>query len=248
VKIPLYSGRVLALKPQSFSSFSSMTQMKLASLIGGCLFKSAATSALALYALAGGVVLSGGEAKALNCNFTAGSFTNCMTGQWYETNPIPTDKKIWFFNAPTTGTGDVEWLWVDVNSNGIWDPRVEGPSIDQWHVDVDFNPDLDTLDGLSSLNYAIKIKDGYEHVAFHDVQLVGSVTSGSIVDNVVEKKVWAGSLDANHNPVCSFTGSPLVDQKIPLSPQPWDTAIGGLKVLCVHDTAEVFSGVDLIDN
>lgn len=54
-----------------------MTQMKLgASQIGGRLFKSAATSALALSALAGGVMLSGGEAQAaFLCNGSAQSDT-----------------------------------------------------------------------------------------------------------------------------------------------------------------------------
>jgi hypothetical protein len=54
-----------------------MTQTEFrASHIGGRLFKSAATSALALSAVAGGVMLSGGEAKAVACNGTPLTFTD----------------------------------------------------------------------------------------------------------------------------------------------------------------------------
>lgn len=52
-----------------------MSQTKTrASRFGGRLFKSAATSALALSAVAGGVMLSGGEAKAVACDGSALTF------------------------------------------------------------------------------------------------------------------------------------------------------------------------------
>jgi hypothetical protein len=54
-----------------------MSQTKTrASRFGGRLFKSAATSALALSAVAGGVMLTGGEAKAVDCNGTPLNFTD----------------------------------------------------------------------------------------------------------------------------------------------------------------------------
>jgi hypothetical protein len=58
-----------------------MSQTKTrAGRFGGRLFKSAATSALALSAVAGGVMLSGGEAKAVACNGTSLNFTDTNLG------------------------------------------------------------------------------------------------------------------------------------------------------------------------
>ncbi|MFO0030649.1 MAG: hypothetical protein ACK54Z_00140, partial [Cyanobacteriota bacterium] len=67
-EFPLPFASWLALKPLLFSSFLSMTQTTTrASHFKGRVFKSAATSALALSALAGGITFSGGEAKAADC-------------------------------------------------------------------------------------------------------------------------------------------------------------------------------------
>lgn len=176
--IPLLSGGRLVLEPQLFSFFLPMTQMKLgASQIGGRLFKSAATSALALSALAGGVMLSGGEAKALTCNFDSSisqqfSITGCSDGTtnpdppldggsvynntWHDTNPIPTDKQIKFISGPTGGKGDIEWKWVDRP------PAGKSYLTDEWHVDVDFNPDFDSPSiaaNTSIFKYIVKIVD-----------------------------------------------------------------------------------------
>jgi hypothetical protein len=139
--------------------------------------KSFATSAVAFSALAGSVVLSGGDAKALSCQFDANmpanpfpSIFNCQYGstgvppivpgpkgyydQWYETNKDtglpapndteyhPTDKDIWFVSGPSKGAGNIEWKWVDVSGNGDWMIPPDLHSIDEWHVDVDFNPDF----------------------------------------------------------------------------------------------------------
>ncbi|MFN7818944.1 MAG: hypothetical protein ACK5Q7_05055 [Cyanobacteriota bacterium] len=125
-------------------------------------FKSAATSALALSALAGGVILSDGEAKAFGCTF---DYTNnlpfpvgdpnpisilppCQYGVYYDTNPIPTDKQIKFVKGPTSGTGDIEWKWIDKNGNGTWGAHPD-LHVDEWHVDFDFNPDFNTVDPLN---------------------------------------------------------------------------------------------------
>jgi hypothetical protein len=62
-----------------------MSQTKTrASRFGGRLFKSAATSALALSAVAGGVMLTGGEAKAVACNGTPLNFTDTALGINFE--------------------------------------------------------------------------------------------------------------------------------------------------------------------
>jgi len=70
-----------------------MTQTKIrANHFKGRLFKSAASSALALSALAGGVMLSGGKAEALECTFAGGVITSCAYGPAWPGNvlsPIP---------------------------------------------------------------------------------------------------------------------------------------------------------------
>ena len=74
-QMPLTFGERLAFKPLLFSSFLLMTQSKSgASHIGGRLFKSAASSALALSALAGGV-LTTSVAQAGNLDLGPASVT-----------------------------------------------------------------------------------------------------------------------------------------------------------------------------
>ncbi len=201
--IPLTSGRRLALKPQSFSFFLPMSQMKFGvSHIARRLFKSAATSALALSALAGGVILTGGDAKALECKFAGGGFTipGCQYGVWYETNPVPTDKDIWFISGPTTGSGTVDWYWQDVNQSGTWLIPPDPHSVDQWHVDVNFKPnDLFPADGPSFFSYVVIIDKGQGgsphnpwNPWFEDVSLDSNIsqpTPGG-VSGVVEKSIW----------------------------------------------------------
>ena len=103
-----------------------MTQMKLgASQVGGRLFKSAATSALALSALAGGVMLSGGDAKADPCPATivGTMFTDTceIVSENYvvanTTTPIsPTTD----FQPILPTDGKHSWVTLDVNeTNGI---------------------------------------------------------------------------------------------------------------------------------
>ena len=113
--------------PTMFSSFLIMSQMKAgASLFGGRLLKSAATSALALSVVAGGVMLSGGEAKAVACDGIS-TITFTDTG----------------LNPPVTFTDKCELLsntvgtdpnYVRIIGNPMW-PNVQttvnfdGPSI-----------------------------------------------------------------------------------------------------------------------
>lgn len=100
-----------------------MTEMKLvASHIGGRLLKSVATSALALSAVAGGVMLSGGEVKAVTLCFDfppgAPPPPSCTDGGWTVVHTA--------FNAPgQTGIVDLTDLAV---------------SPDQAQVDIDFDP------------------------------------------------------------------------------------------------------------
>jgi hypothetical protein len=166
----------------------------------GSLKKTFATSVFALSALAGSVVLSGGDAKALSCQFDANlpnpfpSIYNCQYGatatppivvgpkgyyeQWYETNKdtglpkpnhleyYPTDKDIWFVSGPSSGAGDIEWKWVDVSGNGDWLIPPDSHSIDEWHVDVDFNPNfspvlpLPLIPQTSVFDYVVIIDKG----------------------------------------------------------------------------------------
>ena len=124
---------------------------------------------MVLSALAGGVMFSGGEAKALTCDFDSSisqnfSIKSCSDGTtnpnpplnggtvyndtWHETNNAvgifyPTDKQIKFISGPTGGKGDIEWKWIDVNGNGTWGAHPD-LHVDEWHVDVDFNPDFNT--------------------------------------------------------------------------------------------------------
>lgn len=127
--------------------------------------------ALAASALVGGAtLLSGGQAKAFNCTFGTGA--TCVPNIWNQSNPVPTDKEILFKVLPTAGSGDIEFKWIDINSNGTWNQPADW-LVDQWHVDVDFIPnDLMAADGLSQFDYIMKITD--PGVSFADVSL-GSV-------------------------------------------------------------------------
>lgn len=226
-----------------------MTQIKTgASRFGGRLFKSAATSALALSAVAGGVMVSGGEAKANDCGFGASLITPCTLGTWIDTNNgsgvlKPTDKQIWFFNTPTNASGDVEWSWQDINGNGTW----AAPSdwhVDQWHVDVDFNPDFPAapanFPSTSVFNYAIKITND---LVFHDVALATLLNAGGGPYTTV-KEVFEASLGAGGAPVCS--SNKIATLNNPPTPDGFDP-IGG-RVICVTDTLTVTAGAGSIDN
>lgn len=250
------------------------------SRFGGRLFKSAAQSALALTAVAGGLIMSGGTALAFNIDFNSGALLNPTYGarwnppvdpdppyglpyfnpgpnpgplpgllanpgpvpagivspftkQWYDTNfgfasyqqPseeyfFPTDKQIWFVDnntlknpvdpitsgqgGPSRGVGDVEWRWVDANGNGDWRIPPDPHSVDQWHVDVDFNPDYNTtFDQPSTFDYVIRIVDrsvaypdfvpppaeGNQY--FEDVALtVSAVTPPAAIPSVVDKYIY----------------------------------------------------------
>jgi hypothetical protein len=123
--------------------------------------------------VAGATMLSGGEAKAFNCTFGLPGAT-CAPNVWYDSNPVATDKQIKFKQLPTAGSGDIEFKWIDINSNGTWNTGAD-LTVDQWHVDVDFNPsDLMANDGPSQLDYIIKITD--PSLYFWDVTL-GSIIS-----------------------------------------------------------------------
>lgn len=165
-----------------------MTQTKTrASHFKGRLFKSAATSALALSAVAAGAILSGGEAKALQCNFVQGTtgdqtFTDCSYGVYYDTNPAPSDKQIKFIKGPTTNnvitpplTGTVDW-YVQ-----------QGPKGPVWQVDVDWGPNIDFnagQPGQSIFEYIVKITD--PHYYFDKVSL--DSTFGFSPNNASVKK------------------------------------------------------------
>ncbi|MFN7900662.1 MAG: hypothetical protein ACK5N0_13530, partial [Synechococcaceae cyanobacterium] len=111
-----------------------------ASRLGNRFSKSLPNVALAATTLVGGAtVLSGGQAQAFNCTFGPGG--TCDTNVWHDSNPVATDKQILFKVLPTAGAGDIEFKWADINGNGTWNQPADW-KVDQWHVDVDFNPDL----------------------------------------------------------------------------------------------------------
>ncbi|MEB3302168.1 MAG: hypothetical protein VKN56_09385, partial [Cyanobacteriota bacterium] len=145
-----------------------------ASHIGGRLFKSAATSALAFSAVVGGVVLSGGEAQALTlCNFPTCDGSTATVG----------DKYIKVVSGPAPGTGNVEFYQIG----------------NQYQVDVDFDPDFNfvppnTEPGVSIFEYVIKVTD--PHYFFHRVSL--DATFGLSPNNAsVKKEIFTNN---NHAP------------------------------------------------
>ena len=129
---------------------------------------------------------------------------------------------------------------------------------DAWQVDVDFNPDFNAnaagawFPGVSTFDYAIRIL--YPPVypsdpgtVFADTILSSIIVQGATANSTVEKKVWAGTLNAldpvNGAPNCPNAGVPLVDLINPPSPNPntpiWDLGTIGQRVICVRDIATV---------
>lgn len=192
--------------------------------------------ALAATALVGGAsVLSGGQAKAFNCTFnnttapTSGSCTNYT--DWIDSNPVASDKQIKFVKLPDAGGGNIEFKWIN------FPPGMN----DEWHVDVDFDPDLLPLpaDGPSMFDYLIRIKPGFHNV-FKDVSL-GAVLTG---DSWVTKEVWA--TDGNGN---KFGNDPLaiLDTR-DANPDSY-TFLSGYKELYISDLATPVNGaVDAYQN
>jgi len=205
--------------------------------------KSAFVSALALTTLAGSVALSGGEAKALTCPFGGSGLISpfCITGVWYNTNPVATDKQINFIQGPTANRGgNIEWMWVDTNMNGTWRIPPDPHSVDTWHVDVDYNPPLmSPPDGPSLFRYFIRITEpGY---GFEDVTLTSSMTAGT---GSVTKMVYASM----NQTIGEFLGTLTVTpnsgpQMLNLYP---DKLPSLYKELYIIDTAT--PGTSVIDN
>jgi hypothetical protein len=114
-QMPLAFGGWLALKPLLLSSFLLMTQSKTgASHIGGRLFKSAASSALALSALAGAMVLAGGEANAAPCPGSP------IVGTLY-TDTCDIVSETYAANSQFIGIGpgtNYDWVTLDVDNAG----------------------------------------------------------------------------------------------------------------------------------
>lgn len=150
----------------------------------GRLTKTVATSAFALSALVSGVMFSGGEAKASICGFDnyVSPPVNTCSGT-FGTENFPTDKKLTFVSGPTGGAGNVEFKWVDVNANGTW---YQNPAdfVDEWHVDVDFNPD-DQVNSV--LTYFIEIDKTVPHLDWFSDVTLGSIIgpgNGSVTKDI----------------------------------------------------------------
>jgi hypothetical protein len=156
--------------------------MSRATLIGNRVSKSLPNVALAATTLvAGASMLSGGEAQAFNCTF-GGTSPTCITGSWHASNPA-SDKLIKFLNLPSTGSGDIEFNYVDDSPAGL-DPN------DQWFVDVTFHPtNLMHSDGISTFDYLIKI----DPLAVPRLDVFKDVNLSALVggDASLSKEIWA---------------------------------------------------------
>jgi hypothetical protein len=171
-----------------------MTQMKLgASRFGGRLFKSAATSALALSAVAGGVMLSSGEAKAVACNGTPLTFTDTNLGIDLTSSctlisdtlgfPDPTYIRISgapiYPNVQTTvdfdgvsGTGQSRYKMTNVDANPLY--RFD-------RVQLRWEP---AAVGTTTVMKSIYSDSNYTN-------LIGTInTNGGFVDIPPSKEIW----------------------------------------------------------
>jgi hypothetical protein len=169
---------------------------------------SVGSSALALSAMAGGLLLTGGQAKALTCTFSAASINGCNYGlggptitagpngfyqQWYESNKSgtphtynPTDKDIWFISGPSAGTGDIDYDWIDVNGSNTWLIPPDPHSVDIWRVKTTFQPptSLGPAPASSKLEYVLIIdkgQGGSPHLPYNDA--FEDVTLSAVFDS-----------------------------------------------------------------
>jgi hypothetical protein len=154
----------------------------------GRLLRSSATATIALSTLAGGILVAN-SAKANTCIFAGGFVNGCEHGipyqDWHETNKHtatlphpynPTDKQIFFKQGPTAGAGTIAWVWHDINNSGTWLIPPDPHSIDQWHVEVDFDTQL--VGAVSTLKYDIRVT-GVDQ-PFKDVTLIADTVNGTM--------------------------------------------------------------------
>ncbi len=173
----------------------------LANLTGSQLIKSGFISVLSISALAGGVMLSGGEAKALVCAFSntstpPGGLTSCNYNQAYPTDPQATDKTITFLSGPSGGSGDIEWTWQNINNNATWG-ALPDLKVDEWHVDVDFNPDYNTPNigpNTSVFEYILTLTPSPapndKAIHFYDVSLDAAFGAADPGESTVVKDIY----------------------------------------------------------
>jgi hypothetical protein len=194
-----------------------------ASRLRNRLFKALPSLALAATGLvAGASLLPGGEAKAFNCTF-GGTSPTCTTGVWHPSNPA-SDKLVKFLALPSTGVGDIEFMYIDNPPPGL-------SLLDQWQVDVDFTPNLMPLDGPSTLNYLIKIDSTVPHYPyFRDVSLSG----GNVGDAKLTKQIW--STNASGAPVL-LLDTLISDPANSVSHLHFDLPTG-LTQLFIHDVVD----------
>ena len=147
-----------------------MTQTEFrAGRFGGRLFKSAATSALALSAVAGGVMLSGGEAKAVvtvcaplsGVIFSPAGSAACTTsGDPYVGVP--------FTNTATYKSGDIPiTTFVNLEQTGL------GGLFSQQQIDTDFNPPLTGSPKISVYEISTALSTPFNQVDLSWVQVPG---------------------------------------------------------------------------
>ena len=178
--IPVQLNGRLGNKPRIFSSFLLMSQPATrARHTAGRLFKSAASSAFALSAVAGGVMVSGGEAQAAP--------TLCVTFS----PPV-------YNNEPCVNTGpSVSWTVADqvlsapVDSGivDLTDNNPPGP-LESASVDVDFDP-TSQVSGATSGSYQYSITSTSPY-GINQAGLTSSI--GQIgADYAVKKEIYSDS-------------------------------------------------------
>ena len=160
---------------------------------------------------------------------------------------MPTDKELFLIDSPSNAAGEIEWSWLDINGNTTYSQPSDW-DVDQWHVDVDFNPDFPSAGvgapAASVFNYALKITDPFPLMTFSKVALARLLNAGGGPYTTV-KEVFAATLDVGDVPVCDYT-TPIATLNNPPTPDGFDP-IGG-RVICVRDTLTVTAGVGSIDN
>jgi hypothetical protein len=164
-----------------------------ASRFGRRLIKSAATSALALSALTGGLILSGGDAKAVACNGTPLNFTDTVLQQ--------------SFSSSCTLISD---------TLGFPDPTYIRISGNPMHTNVQSTVDYDGISGPGESRYTMTQLDPEAWKVFDQVQLRYEPAAVGIT--TVTKSIYS---DPNFTILIGQTSANPGLVNIPASKQIW---------------------------
>jgi hypothetical protein len=207
-----------------FSSFSFMSQLNSGAYrIGGRLFKSAVTSVFALSALAGGVVLSGGEAQAMATCLTfgpTGPFTPnpCVDGNYsivnYDTDPSTPGDQF----GPT--------LYSPGGMNTV---KLEQLHPHEVLVEVNFDPVVNTGGADGEFWYSVEETTGKKFVASKLAFTDGMSDTGSIFKYIYSDDTFSTLVQTLH-----------VDDAMPMQTK---ALSGGYTKLYVRD---VYTGTGIV--